>query len=183
MGKLVVEGVDLTKFLGIPYVGSRHPGNVSIEEFLAHPELGANCQLFTLGVLARAGFSIDYKLPMDRGERLGSKELWMDDTRTRKVAVIEGEWTLANEISLCREASRTFNLFFFWPKGVYPQNLPSDFKKLHVGICVGSLTATHSHDVLHNAKPGPSSVWRLGDFFRSGYRPYGIKRHTYRKTG
>ena len=48
MEDLIVRGIYLSEFLGIPYEASRHPGNVSVDEFLADPSAGANCQLLAL---------------------------------------------------------------------------------------------------------------------------------------
>lgn len=186
MEELVVKGVELTEFLGIPYVGSRHPGNIPVEDFLANPELGANCQLFTLGVLRIAGFYIDEKLPMDQGGRFGSKELWLDTKYTKLVIVgwcsAKVLWELFLEGEMC-----VFDIYFFLPPCIDLRSESFDtdedlFKKLHIAIFTEFDLAGYGpgsgpqRPFFHNAKPGPSALWSLKDFEGKGYILYGVKR-------
>ena len=185
MKKLVVKGVDLTELLGVPYETSRHPGNVSVEEFLANPERGANCQLFALGVLRKVGFDINDQMPMNQGERFGSKELWLDVKYTKLVV---GVWC-AREILwelFLKDKLRVYDIYFFVPPGVdfHDKDLSDDvlFKKFHTAIFTGYDFAGHAPGdepqkaLLHNAKPGPSALWSMGNFEERGYTLFGVKR-------
>lgn len=172
MERLVVEGVDLTKFLDIPYVGRRHPENVSVAEFLSNPELGSNCQLFALGVLAYAGFQIEESSP--EGGRMGSRELWLRNSFTHYV-VSEDIRYLAKEL-------KPFDILFFFPKDASPWEL----ERLHIGIYIGEVDGFDSPNcVLHNhdmGGPGSVEVWYLEQFEACEKRYWfrGAKRPIYR---
>lgn len=189
MGKLIVEGVDLTPFLGIPYVASRHPGNVSVEEFLANPQLGANCQLFALGVLRKGGFYIDGQLPMDQEERFGSKELWLDTTHTKRVVGGLGLFRPEDLFRLFLDGeTRFWDIYFFLPPCLGELDTDENlFKKLHVAVFIGfdfigrGTSEDQNKGFLHNAKPGPSVPWSLRDFHDRNYSLFGVKRPLLRK--
>src|SRR3989338_8153833 len=125
--RVIIGGVDLTDLVGVPYVSSRHPGNVSVREFLENPNLGSNCQLLTLGVLARAGFFIPSAIRMDQGGRFGSQELWLDDVWTKRIFCRDSLNTKIRWFNgiFCAE----FDIFFFWPPGfekfIFPRNFRS----------------------------------------------------------
>ncbi len=158
MGKLIVEGVDLTEFLGVPYVASRHPGNTSVQEFVNNPKLGANCELFSSGIRRKRGFHVD---------QMRSIEMWHDTNFTVEV----------NEAPY-----EPYDCFLFLPKGAdphklieevknfheLPENDINELKKFHQAVYIGP-----SHDdyrsglFLHLPKPGPSCVWQFEDFAKS----------------
>jgi hypothetical protein len=187
--KLIVQGVDITDLLGMPYEAGRHPGNTSVDEFLADPSGGANCQLFALGVLRKAGFSIDDKMPMDQGERFGSKEFWLD---TRYTKLVTGGWRFLQARQSMRRLLfggklRVFDIYFFLPPGIdlRGENPDTDedlFKKFHIAIFTGfdfdgrEDFSNLSRVFFHNAKPGPSAVWSMRDFEEKGYTLFGVKR-------
>lgn len=176
MDKLIVQGVNLVEFRGVPYVASRHPGNVSIDEFIANPELGANCQLFMLGILRRVGSCIDDKSFIDQGERFGSKELWLDTQFTQVIA--EKEVT-ENIESLWAIPLEEFDIYFFAPRGMNPRPNQEELKKLHPAMRLGRIEEWENgnhYRILHNAKPGPSALWTMRDFYQKGYSLFGIKR-------
>lgn len=177
MQKLIVGGVDLTRFLGIPYIGPRHPGNVSdreFYEFLANPNLGGNCELCALGVAWATGFYVELKRAI---------ELWHDKDFTLEI----------NEDTPCRE----FDILFFLPKGVDPHKVeedvamglyggrygPNDFKKFHLGVYIGKHEGLE-HGVLHLPKPGPSTIWDFSQFERceKEYWLFKVKRPFKRRT-
>lgn len=184
--KLVVRGVELTDLLGVPYGASRHPGNISVDEFLANPKLGANCQLLGLGAVRRGGFYINETLPMDQGGRFGSKELWLDTQYTKLVI---GGWCppqILWKLFLAGEL-HVFDIYFFLPPSVDLRGNDTDtdeelFKKLHIAIFTGfdfgghELGSDPRRAFLHNAKPGPSALWSMNDFEEKGYRLFGVKR-------
>lgn len=193
MERLVVAGIDLTEFLKIPYVGRRHPGSVSVEEFLADPKAGSNCQLLALGVLKKAGFHIG-DVKMDQNERVGSKELWDDGLFTKKlfdVSEFGGFLASMGEALALAEAAQPFNIFFFWPPEANPchRSVSPDFKRLHIGICVRGIDIKDMASgkgelpeplILHNFYPGPSGLWTFDDFEAREYSLYGAKQPTIR---
>ncbi|MFY9457721.1 MAG: hypothetical protein WAP23_02220 [Candidatus Spechtbacterales bacterium] len=183
MERLVVEGVNLTEFLGIPYVASRHPGNILVDDFLANPGLGANCQLFALGVLRKAGFYVDEKLPMDQGGRFGSRELWLDCEYTEVVK----EGTCSPEVLMglfFDDKLQPFDIYFFLPPGTHPFDAGllgrrELLKKLHIAVWMGFVETGkggYASPWLHNAKPNPSVLWSRKDFDDAGYFLFGVKR-------
>lgn len=185
MEKLIVEGIDFTEFLGIPYVGSRHPGNISVDEFLANPRLGANCQLLTLGVESRANYLISPAIQMDQEGRFGSKELWLDTECTGLVAS-GGLSAKALWLLFLLDELKVFDIYFFWPPGVCFSKTISDidpelFKKLHTAVWMGFVDTDKGGYVslwLHNAKPGPSALWPMQEFHDRNYSLFGVKRPT-----
>ena len=186
MEKLIVDGIDLTEFLGVPYAASRHPGNVSVDEFLSDPRIGANCQLFALGVLRKAGFYIDDQLPMDQGERFGSRELWLDIKFTD--AIVADDQSAQRNINILLNTGgahlNAVDIEFYFPPGYWSSETlnnvrEEDLKRLHVALRLGRIEGWGSDNpcrILHNAKPGPSALWTLKDFHDMGYLLFGIKR-------
>lgn len=157
--ELVVEGVDLSDLLEVPYVGRRHPGNVALQDFLENPKTGANCQLFALGVLDIAGFLLD--------PGMRSSELWLDCDFTERIQ--------ADCLELMAHSHlEAFDIVFFMPKDADP----NDFKKLHVGLYLGNPSCGFYKSVLHNARPGPSCIWPYERFAQSDrqYTLLGAKR-------
>lgn len=190
MERLIVRGVDLTRLFDVPYAANRHPGTTSVDEFLLNPQLGANCQLFALGVLRKAGLYIDDRIPMDQGGRLGSKELWLDMKYTKLMIAGYGCPEVLWELFLMGEL-RVFDIYFFLPPGIdlcgKDLGLDEDlFKKFHIAIFTGFDFAGHDlgsgpqRAFLHNAKPGPSSLWSIKDFKEKGYKMFGVKRPIHR---
>ncbi len=193
MEKLIVKGVDLSEFIGIRYEISRHPGNTSVDEFLADTSGGANCQLFTLGVERKAGFYIDDQLSMEPDGRFGSRELWLDTKYTK--CVIGGWYRRPNILwdLFCEGELSVFDIYFFLPPGINfsGENVYTDddlFKKFHTAVFIGfdfggsGLVSNLRRAFLHNAKPGPSATWSLEDFKESGYTLFGVKRPICRAT-
>lgn len=184
MKEFIINDIDFSEFVGIPYVASRHPGSVSVDEFLKNPRVGSNCQLLALGVLKKAGFYIG-KIRIDQRERLGSRELWLDTFYTRKVCSIEKaryntlRLGAADYMRLLFSECKPFSLVFFWPPGCED----GDFRKLHVGVCVSKVNGCSEHRVLHNPREGPSVVWSISEFIEHGYFPYGIKHPRIRILG
>lgn len=186
MGELTIGGVDFSEFMGIPYEGSRHPGNVSVDEFLKNPKLGSNCQLLVLGVLKKASFDIS-GIKMDQDERFGSKELWEDRLWTSEV--LDGRHYDSpsidfNEAISFMLAVQPFNIFFFSPpeEGNIDRTRPLKLKRLHVGICTKSANDLYEEDntsppyIFHNPRPGPSCLWTFDDFEDRGYSLFGAKK-------
>lgn len=162
MGKFAVAGIDLSRFVGVPYAGERHPGNTTIREFLDSCDEGSNCELFALAVLRLAGFSVEEKR---------SIELWHDMDFTLEVKE-DGLYEL-------------FDLFFFLPKGADPHKVeeevlrglysqgstlhnvdPNELKKFHLGVYIGSIGG-ETDCIVHLPKPGPSAIWPLSYFGES----------------
>lgn len=168
MGQVVVDGVNLTRFLSVPYNARRNPENTSVEAFITNPGPGSNCQLLTLGIVKHAGFDIgvlDYP-------RIGSKELWEDDNFSEKVLVVDKkcygpfiDYFIAQRMPL--------DIFFFWPLGIGEDK--SDLKKLHLGVHLGK-TGEYIVPILHNPRGECSQIWQIKDFFLRGYEIFGIKR-------
>lgn len=152
MRELVVAHIDFFRFLNVPYVATRHPGNTTIQAFLDFPEHGANCELFALAALRLAGFYVEEKR---------SIELWHDDKFTEEV-----------EKSGLYEP---FDIFFFLPKGADPHKVEdevsqglysldaNELKKFHLGVYIGEVGG-EKYCLLHLPKPGPSVVWPLSYF-------------------
>ncbi|OGZ57708.1 MAG: hypothetical protein A3B96_00555 [Candidatus Spechtbacteria bacterium RIFCSPHIGHO2_02_FULL_43_15b] len=165
----VIGKVDISDLLGIPYNLKRHPGNISVSEFLENPQLGSNCQLFVLGLLKRAGF--DFELDCIR---IGSKELWERNGFSEFVFAANREDTddFSNHSA---DANRPFDIFFFWCPGVKLAGNAEDFKKLHLGIFAG-VNDGREIMIIHNPRDGNSCIWNLTDFFKQGYQLFGVKR-------
>lgn len=150
MIKTPEENFELHKFVSIPYRGSRYPGKVSVKRFRE----GSNCQLFALGVLDSIGFLIDHDMRSD--------ELWNDTNFMYFV----GNEPIYFEI---------FDVLFFM-QGILNELDP---KRFHLGIYLGKVPGlTYRHCVLHNPRPGPSTIWPLEDFEKSSrkHRLFGAKR-------
>ena len=168
MDRLIVGGIDLD-LLDIPYSTSRHPGNVSVGEFLEKPHLGANCELTMLGTQDRLGFVVP---------SIRARELWHDE-----------EFTAICSPSPRPGASdekriRLGEMFFFLPWGVEPDE--EGLLKLHVGTFVGKVEGhPSSYGVLHSPKDHPSTVWPLHWFFgpNGRYHLHRVKRARMRKAG
>lgn len=166
--EVIVEGVNLTRFLSVPYNASRNPANTSVEEFIASPRQGSNCQLLTLGILKYVGFDtavLDYP-------RIGSRELWEDDNFSEKVLVADKECP-GPFIDYFIVYRMPFDIFFFWPPGIGEDK--SDFKKFHLGVHLGN-TGEYIVPILHNPRGECSQVWEIKDFFSGGYQIFGVKR-------
>jgi len=177
MDRLIVDGIDLTEFLGIPYVASRHPGRVSVENFLKNLQKGSNCQLLTLGILAKAGLYTPNCINAGRGKRVGSKELWLDTGLTYQIVMrLSGNENVLRDVYL-RDGKFlwAFDILFFSPPGADPDADPYNYQNLHLGIYIGSF-GENKHCILHNTKPGPSTIWPVWDFHKKGYTLFGIKR-------
>lgn len=185
--QLIADGVDLTKLRGVIYRGPRHPGNTSVEKFLATLEQGGNCQLLALGAVRMGGFYIDDPFPIDQEDRFGSKELWLD---TQYTEVVESGGLSHETLQhlLLDGKLHAFDIYFFLPPGVCPPAAGSDIdpellKKLHVAVWMGFVEVCKGGSVslwLHNARPGPSALWTLEDFCNRGYSLFAVKRPTCR---
>lgn len=176
MEKLIVEGIDLTDFLDVPYVAKRHPGNETIEGFIKNKQDGANCELFSLGVVSHRGFYV----PQAR-----SIELWHDEVFTFEI----GEEALSQKLYI------PFDLFFFLPKGVDPHKVEdevakgsmntnlNELKKFHLAVYLGAVDGLDSSFcLLHLPKEASRSViWTLEDFEESekAYWLFKVKRPLY----
>lgn len=176
MGTLIVEGVDLTEFLGVPYVGNRHPGNETIEGFLKNKQDGANCELFALAVIWHRGFYV----PTAR-----SMELWHDEVFTSDIG----------EDAFTQKSYIPFDIFFFLPKGADPHKVKeeilkiqtetdlNDLKKFHLAVYVGAIDGFHSpHCLLHlSTEETRSVIWPLEHFEKSKkeYQLFKVKRPLY----
>ncbi len=180
MGKVIVGGADLSDLVGIPYVASRHPGNVSVDEFLKNPKLGCNCQLLVLGALKKAGFYIPSDIRMDEGERFGSQELWADRewTETIFTAGIGGSL-----LGFHHYRGRPFDIFFFspieWSGGRKRILQPNEYKRIHVAVYIGKqveFAKGRGECILHNATPGPSKIEVISFIAGHYYLLLGVKR-------
>jgi len=169
----------------IPYVSSRHPGNVSVDEFLKNPKLGCNCQLLVLGALKKAGFDMPSDMGIDQGERFGSRELWEDVQFTKFVAmplrtarfVAPYDSDPSNGL---RGPFEKFDLYFFSPPGIDAFSDTYDYKNLHIGLLI-EIRSDYKRRIFHNSRPGPSTIWYRSDFDRKGYNLFGIKRPLVKK--
>lgn len=176
MKKLIVDGIDLSGLLGIPYAGSRHPGNTPVKDFLESPDIGGNCEMLALGALWIAGFYVEPKR---------SIELWHDRDFTVEVLA----------------PYKAFDIFLFLPKGADPHKVTQDVKKLpkngadsieldelkkfHQGIYVGKIDGFDSKDlILHLPRPASSVIWPLEKFQRceKEYWLFKVKRPNVRRT-
>lgn len=184
MGKLIVEGVDLTDLIGVPYVATRHPENTSARKFRKRPELGANCELFSRIVVLRSGFFIP---------RIRSIELWEDEIYTSD---------LGDPGEVIREGNiKPWDILLFLPKGADPHRVVeevrclkaedctnlSESKKFHQAVYIGHVKEYGSvHCLIHlPLETGKSVVWPLDHFAKSAkeYWVFKIKRPLVRRGG
>ena len=177
MKKLIVDGFDLTKLMGVLYVGSRHPGNTSVEEFFRTLHAGGNCEILALCALWIAGFYVEPKR---------SIELWHDKDFTVEVVA----------------PYKAFDVFLFLPKGVDPHKLSEvvkgshqkgedsleldELKRFHQGIYIGQIETFNSlvkDCILHLPKPTSSVIWPLEEFAKceKEYWLFKVKRPVIRR--
>lgn len=188
MDQSIVGGVDLPELQGVPYVGARHPGNTSVEKFLATLEQGGNCELLALGAVRKGGFYINDELSMDQGGRFGSKELWLD-TQYTEVVTRGRVFPELFEHVFSVDKLKIFDIYFFLPPGVRSsatssQIDPELLKKCHIAVWMGFVETGKGGPTslwLHNAKPGPSALWTMQDFLDRQYSLFGVKRPTRRR--
>lgn len=141
------EKFDPREFVGIPYRVNCYPGRVPLKLFRS----GSNCQLFILGVLSEVGFRPD---PL-----LRSQELWIDNVYTHWVGTDPTIFQI-------------FDVLFFFPKSA----TTFDSKRFHLGLYVfGVVEGLPPCAILHNARPGPSSIQDF-ESFRAKYNFFGAKR-------
>ena len=164
-----VHGVDLSRFVGVPYDIRRHTESVPVEEFIENPELGSNCQLLVVGMLKLCGFNID--TPNTVG-RIGSKELWL---YVGDEVLLVDRNDSSGYVDYFIRGKRAFDIFFFWPPGMQFTESIDDFKRLHVGIFL-PVDCDKKVPILHNYKGGESGFWECEEFYRKDYKLFGVKR-------